>query len=36
MRNALVIAAREFEEKRFVAYAAVAFAILPFLIGRSR
>lgn len=33
MKNALVIAAREFEEKRFVAYAAVAFAILPFLIG---
>jgi hypothetical protein len=33
MRNALVIAAREFEEKRFVAYAAVAFAALPFLIG---
>jgi hypothetical protein len=32
MRNALVIAAREFEEKRFVAYAAIAFAILPFLI----
>src|SRR2546429_9310070 len=31
MRNALVIAAREFEEKRFVAYAAVAFAILPFI-----
>ncbi|MEA2237885.1 MAG: hypothetical protein QOC81_2609 [Thermoanaerobaculia bacterium] len=33
MRNALVIAAREFEEKRFVAYAALAFAALPFLIG---
>ena len=33
MKNALVIAAREFEEKRFVAYAAVAFAILPFLLG---
>jgi hypothetical protein len=33
MRNALVIAAREFEEKRFVAYAAVAFAILPFLLA---
>ena len=33
MRNALAIAAREFEEKRFVAYAAVAFAILPFLLG---
>ena len=32
MRNALVIAAREFEEKRFVAYAAVAFAVLPFVI----
>jgi hypothetical protein len=31
MKNALAIAAREFEEKRFVAYAAVAFAILPFL-----
>ena len=28
MKNALVIAAREFEEKRFVAYAAVAFAVL--------
>jgi len=33
VKNALVIAAREFEEKRFVAYAAVAFAILPFIIG---
>jgi ABC-type transport system involved in multi-copper enzyme maturation permease subunit len=33
MRNALVIAAREFEEKRFVAYAALSFAVLPFLIG---
>lgn len=33
MKNALVIAAREFEEKRFVAYAAVAFAILPFLLA---
>lgn len=33
MRNALAIAAREFEEKRFVAYAALAFAILPFLLG---
>jgi hypothetical protein len=33
MRNALTIAAREFEEKRFVAYAAVAFAILPFILG---
>ncbi|HXH95516.1 MAG TPA: WD40 repeat domain-containing protein [Thermoanaerobaculia bacterium] len=32
MRNALVIAAREFEEKRFVAYAAIAFAVLPFVI----
>ncbi|MBV9069919.1 MAG: hypothetical protein JO093_08900 [Acidobacteria bacterium] len=31
MKNALVIAAREFEEKRFVAYAAVAFAVLPFI-----
>jgi ABC-type transport system involved in multi-copper enzyme maturation permease subunit len=31
MKNALAIAAREFEEKRFVAYAAVAFAILPFI-----
>jgi hypothetical protein len=31
MKNTLVIAAREFEEKRFVAYAAVAFAILPFI-----
>jgi ABC-type transport system involved in multi-copper enzyme maturation permease subunit len=28
-----VIAAREFEEKRKVAFAAVAFAILPFLLG---
>ena len=33
MKNALVIAAREFEEKRFVVYAAVAFAILPFLLA---
>jgi ABC-type transport system involved in multi-copper enzyme maturation permease subunit len=33
MKNALVIAAREFEEKRFVAYAAVAFAILPFVLA---
>ncbi|MGA8808907.1 MAG: hypothetical protein WB973_13605 [Thermoanaerobaculia bacterium] len=33
MRKALVIAAREFEEKRFVAYAAVAFAMLPFLLA---
>ena len=33
MKNALVIAAREFEEKRFVAYAAVAFAVLPFILG---
>ncbi|HXA17086.1 MAG TPA: hypothetical protein VN380_08855 [Thermoanaerobaculia bacterium] len=33
MRNALAIAAREFEEKRFVAYAAVAFAILPFVLS---
>src|SRR5258706_3950210 len=33
MRNALTIAAREFEEKRFIAYAAVAFAILPFILG---
>ncbi len=32
MRNALVIAAREFEEKRFVVYAAIAFAALPLLI----
>lgn len=32
MRNALVIAAREFEEKRFVAYAAIAFAVLPLLV----
>src|SRR4030081_3129260 len=31
MKNALVIAAREFEEKRFVAYAAVATASLPFI-----
>ncbi|HXH38955.1 MAG TPA: hypothetical protein VNN08_10030, partial [Thermoanaerobaculia bacterium] len=31
MKKALVIAAREFEEKRFVAYAALAFAILPFI-----
>ncbi len=33
MRNALAIAAREFEEKRFVAYAAVAFAIVPFILS---
>ncbi|HSY47694.1 MAG TPA: ABC transporter permease [Thermoanaerobaculia bacterium] len=33
MKSALVIAARELEEKRFVAYAAVAFAILPFILG---
>jgi hypothetical protein len=33
MKNALVIAAREFEEKRFVAYAAVAFAVLPLVLG---
>src|SRR3954453_7968721 len=33
MKTALVIAAREFEEKRFVAYAAVAFAILPFILA---
>jgi ABC-type transport system involved in multi-copper enzyme maturation permease subunit len=33
MKKALVIAAREFEEKRFVAYAAVAFAILPFVLA---
>lgn len=33
MRNALIIAAREFEEKRFVALAVVAFAVLPFLVG---
>jgi hypothetical protein len=31
MKNALVIAAREFEEKRFVAYAAVAIAAVPFI-----
>ncbi|MEA2339110.1 MAG: hypothetical protein QOE82_3117, partial [Thermoanaerobaculia bacterium] len=33
MKNALVIAAREFEEKRFVAYAALGFAILPFVLA---
>jgi low affinity Fe/Cu permease len=33
MKNALVIAAREFEEKRFVVYAAVAFAVLPFILA---
>jgi ABC-type transport system involved in multi-copper enzyme maturation permease subunit len=34
MKDALVIAAREFAEKRFVAYAAVAFAILnPLVLG---
>src|SRR3954454_20861526 len=33
MKNALVIAAREFEEKRFVGYAAVAFAVLPFILA---
>jgi ABC-type transport system involved in multi-copper enzyme maturation permease subunit len=32
MKNTLVIAAREFEEKRFVAYAAVACALLPSLL----
>jgi len=32
MKNALVIAAREFEEKSFVAYAAVACAVLPSLL----
>jgi ABC-type transport system involved in multi-copper enzyme maturation permease subunit len=32
MKNALVIAAREFEEKRFVAYTAVACTILPSLL----
>ena len=32
MKNALTIAAREFEEKRFVAYTAVAFAVMPFLV----
>jgi ABC-type transport system involved in multi-copper enzyme maturation permease subunit len=31
MKNALVIAAREFEEKRFVAYAAVGIAVVPFI-----
>ncbi len=33
MRNALAIAVRELEEKRFVLYAALAFAVLPFLIA---
>ncbi len=33
MRHALAIAAREFEEKRFIGYAAVAFAILPFVLS---
>jgi hypothetical protein len=33
MKNALVIAARELEEKRFVAYAAMAFAVLPFALS---
>jgi hypothetical protein len=33
MKKTLVIAAREFEEKRFVAYAAVAFAVLPFILA---
>ena len=33
MKNALVIAAREFEEKRFVLYAALAFAVLPFILA---
>jgi hypothetical protein len=32
MRHALVIARRELAEKRFVALAAVAFAVLPFLL----
>jgi ABC-type transport system involved in multi-copper enzyme maturation permease subunit len=33
MKNAFVIAAREFEEKRFVVYAALAFAVLPFVLA---
>lgn len=33
MKNALVIAARELEEKRFVMFAALAFAVLPFIFG---
>jgi len=33
MRHALVIARRELEEKRFVALAAAAFAVLPFLLA---
>jgi hypothetical protein len=33
MKNVLVLAAREFQEKRFVVYSALAFAILPFVIG---
>ena len=33
MRSVLVIAARELEEKRFVAYAAAAFAVLPFVVA---
>jgi ABC-type transport system involved in multi-copper enzyme maturation permease subunit len=33
MKNALVIAAREFEEKRFVVFAALAFAVLPFVLS---
>jgi ABC-type transport system involved in multi-copper enzyme maturation permease subunit len=33
MRHALVIARRELEDKRFVALAAAAFAVLPFLLA---
>src|SRR5438876_792573 len=33
MRHALVIARRELAEKRFVAVAATAFAVLPFLLA---
>lgn len=33
MRHALVIARREIAEKRFVAFAAAAFAVLPFLLA---
>jgi hypothetical protein len=33
VKNTFVIAAREFEEKRFVAFAALGFAILPFVLA---
>lgn len=33
MKNAIVIAAREFEEKRFVVYAALYVAVMPFVLA---